>query len=181
MDGFADAVEGDAMGGGERLDGGDPGNDLDPVAGAQALDDANGEIVEAGIAPDEKCTGAIVGHMGQQAGEDGGERRMPVIDTGTIVGIGGIAAGHGIVHAAAGGIGDVAGDDVAAQIGEIGLALPLVGNEQQIGAVKRIDGLHRQMLWIAAADAHDQDGFHCPSLPQARQVDKHGRCLYSIK
>src|SRR5690554_4053998 len=104
---------------------------------------------------------------------------MPVVNASAIVRVGRIALGHGISQGSAGRIGHIAGDDLAAQISQIGLVAPLVGDKQHIGPVERIDGLNGDVLGIASPDTHDENGFHARFLPDGQVLDKRSRAIYS--
>ncbi len=168
------------MGGGERLDGGDAGNDADGefFALRQALQDAQGRVVEAGIAPDQEGAGAALGNIGDQRAEALGDGIVPGVDAGGVVRIGCVAHRHRVGDLPDRGVGDVAGDDLAAEVSQVRLPGALVRNEQPVGLVEGVDGLDRQMFGIAGADADQEQGAHDSGMPPTAGVDKNSTNQY---
>ena len=63
-------------------------------------------------------------------------------------------------------IGDEAVANLAPQLRQLGLLRALVGNEQHVRAVERVDGLDGQVFGIAGADADDEDCTHGAVVPE---------------
>ena len=66
--------------------------DLDVDRRLNAVEDAQGGIIETRIAPDEKGARSVFGYFRDQAGKDVGKGVMPVVDALTIVRLASIAA-----------------------------------------------------------------------------------------
>ena len=150
------------MRGGQGLHAGDAGDYVmgegDAPAGAHALQDAQGAVVEGGIAPDEEGAPLVLAQvLRDQALVERGAGSVPVVHRRTVIGGPAVALGIGRFDETIGAALDVAIADAAAQAQEPGFRVALVEGENGVRRLQRPDALDRQVLRIARADADDVD------------------------
>src|SRR5216683_1201508 len=156
---FADLIERDAMFRRQHLHAADPGDHLDvqrEPLGAHALDDPQRAVVDRGIAPYQNASDFVFLKLALEAVTiDIGEATMPFVDAGEIV-AGARALRDVDVDGAVIRMFDEALADRGAQIAQGGLLGPLVGNEEHVDLVERLDRLDGHVIGIADADADDE-------------------------
>src|SRR5690606_13657112 len=136
----------------DHLDG-----ELQGAARLDPLEDAQGTVVERRVAPDEEGAGAgLVQLIAEQRLVDPGDGLVPVLDAAAVA-AGGIALRHGEGDPAHARPLDEAVADPPPQVRELLLLLSLLGNEDHIDPVERLDGCNRHVLRIAGADADDEN------------------------
>src|SRR5450631_865408 len=156
---FTDLIEGDAMLRRQHLHAADAGDHLDvqrePV-GAHPLDDPQRAVVDRRIAPYQNASDFVFLKLVLEAATiDIGEAAVPFVDAGEIV-AGGRPRRDVDPDAAVVRIFDEALADRGSQITQRGLLGPLVGNEEHIDLVERLDRLDGHVIGIADADADDE-------------------------
>src|SRR5229473_2632420 len=156
---FADLIERDAMFRRQHLHAADPGDHLDvqrEPLGAHALDDPQRAVVDRRIAPHQNASDFVFLKLALEAVTiDIGEATMPFVDAGEIV-AGARALRDVDVDGAVIRMFDEALADRGAQIAQGGLLGPLVGNEEHIDLVERLDRLDGHVIGISDADADDE-------------------------
>ncbi len=164
MDGLADPVQRDAVAGGEGVQAAYSGNDVplegDVAAGGQFLDDADGSVVERGVAPDENGADAVLlEFFGDHPLEDLGASVVPVLHRLAVGGGGAVALGVGGLDetvVGARGSADVALADLAAQLDQVVLGAALVDQEEHVHRVQGLDGLDGDVVGVAGPDPDEQ-------------------------
>src|SRR6266403_592840 len=156
--------------GGERLDAGDPGNDLPlEIHGSQRrhlIDDPKRAVVERWVSPHEKrATLPVRQLLSNRVDVQGGALFMPYRDRGPV--LGGVAIPLRVLNL----------DDPVRFCLHVALAnlfpgtqqirgvFALVGYEDHVHLTERVDGLNRDVVGIAGADTDELQPSHAELSP----------------
>ncbi len=142
---------------GEGLKRSDSRHDAKARARVEAFRDAQGGVVEPGVAPDEEGDGAVRSLPRDGVGP---ERRDGVVPAGDSLGVGQALVAHG--HVELGDAGGAAGfpQDRVAEVGEVRLVLALARDEDERRLTQRGARLERHVRRVAGADPDEPEVKH---------------------
>src|SRR3569833_1338821 len=181
VNGLSDSVEGDLVRCRQGLDRSNTGDDLmierHRAAFDQLIDDPQGAVVQRRITPDQDGAAPVIAELFAD---------QPLVDLrpllmpgayGRFVKRCGVAPRVCRLDESIGPALDVALADLLAEADEVVLLQPLVHHDYDVDLIERIDGLDRDMVRIASADADDEDLSHGSVAVRVAQQSYHTAAL----
>ena len=166
----ADPVDRDPVAGRQHLDAAHARHDraveVDDTSLAEPLDEPQRGVEPRGITPDEDAGGLLAADLLRQCPLDALDPLVVPRVHGLFVGPVAVADRIGDLDHAVPAVRHPAGQHGATHLGQLGLGLPLVEEEEDVHRSERVGGLRRDERGIAGADP-DHEQPHAPTLPDS--------------